>query len=364
MQGVCLHAWHALLRVQAPELVDEHRLARRHVAHQLEGQHGKRHAFGRQHVFHAPGAAPLAQHQRADAVRITEAQHAMADDHGHHCVGAAAAAVYRIDRREDVAGGDARRAHALHLGGEHIEQHFGIGAGVQVAAILARQDRRELGRVGEVAVVPEADAVGRVDVERLHFGFVVAAGRGIAHMRDAHVATQGIHVVLAEYVAHQAATLAGEEFAAFGGHDARGILATMLQHGQRVIELLVDHASTDDTDDTAHPAFSSLSCRRRNPECTAVPRPERPRGHWQPVRPARQGASAATSPRDPVAGVCPRIARHTQHHHAARQAEQETEETVGTAEQRHAHEMLDDGPDNGADDQDYKEEDPRLAHRP
>ena len=38
--------------------------------------------------------------------------------------------------------------------------------------------------------------------------------------------------------------LRGEQLAAIGGHDARGILAAVLQHRQRVIELLVDRAST------------------------------------------------------------------------------------------------------------------------
>ena len=39
-----------------------------------------------------------------------------------------------------------------------------------MAAILANQHFGELGGVGEIAVVAEADAVRRIDVERLRFG--------------------------------------------------------------------------------------------------------------------------------------------------------------------------------------------------
>jgi hypothetical protein len=35
-------------------------------------------------------------------------------------------------------------------------------------------------------------------------------------------------------------------------HDARGVLAAMLQHRQRVIDLLVDRRVPDDADDSAH----------------------------------------------------------------------------------------------------------------
>jgi hypothetical protein len=69
----------------------------------------------------------------------------VADDHRDHRIAAAAAAVDGGDRREDVGRRDARRADALQLGGEHVQQHFGIGAGVEVAAVLARQHLGELG---------------------------------------------------------------------------------------------------------------------------------------------------------------------------------------------------------------------------
>jgi hypothetical protein len=56
--------------------------------------------------------------------------------------------VDRIGSGEDVGRGDARRADALQLGGEHVEEHLGVGARVQVPAILAHQNLGQLAGVG------------------------------------------------------------------------------------------------------------------------------------------------------------------------------------------------------------------------
>ena len=100
----------------------------------------------------------------------------------------------------------------------------------------------ELARVGEIAVVREADAVRRVHVERLGFGGVVAAGGRITHVAHADVALELLHVVLLEHIAHQALALAHEQLALGDRGDARGILAAMLEHRQGVIDPLIDVA--------------------------------------------------------------------------------------------------------------------------
>ncbi len=73
-------------------------------------------------------------------------------------------------------------------------------------------------------------------------------------MADADVAPQLEHVMLLEDIAHQAAALAHAQFAFDGSGDAGGILAAMLQHGERVVQPLVDRACADDSDDSAHNA--------------------------------------------------------------------------------------------------------------
>jgi hypothetical protein len=174
------------------------------------------------------------------------------DDHGHDGITAAAAAINRIQGREHVRRRDARRADPLQLGSKHIQQHLRIGRGVEMAAVLAADDLGELRGVGQIAVVGETDAVGRVHVERLGLGDAVATGGGIADMPDADIAFQLEHVLLLEHIAHQATALAHAQPAIPGCRDTRRILTAMLQHRQSVINTLIDCARTDDADNSAH----------------------------------------------------------------------------------------------------------------
>ncbi len=246
------HGADALLRMQAPEFVDEHRLARGHVAHQVETQYIQRDIFGGQHVLVALAGAAQAQHQRTYAVGVAKTQHTIADQHGDHGVAAAAAPVDRAGGREDVGRRHARRTHALQLGSEHVQQHFGIGLGIQVAAILAHQHFGQLGGVRQVAVVRQADAVGCIHIKGLGLGGTVAARGGIAHVADADRAPQFQHVVLLEHVAHQAGALAHAQFALVRRHDAGGILAAVLQFSQCVVDALIDRAGAHNADDATH----------------------------------------------------------------------------------------------------------------
>ena len=190
------------------------------------------------------------------------AEQTVADDHGNHGVAAAASAIHGADRGEDVGRRDARRAHALQLRGQHVEQHFGIGAGVEVAAVFAFEHFAEFTRVGEIAVVREADAVRRIHVEGLRFGGVVAPGGGITHVADADVAFEFQHVMLLEDIAHEALALAHEQLAFGDRGDARRVLTAMLKHRQGVIDALIDSAGSDDSGNAAH-SVQVLRLRRR-----------------------------------------------------------------------------------------------------
>ena len=183
---------------------------------------------------------------------IAHADEPVADDHGDHRIAAAAAAIHGAQRGEDVGRRDPRRADSLQLRRQHVEQHLGVRGGVEMAPVLALQDFAQLAGIGEIAVVRQADAVGRVHVERLGFRGAVASGGRIANMAHAHVAPELLHVVLLEYIAHQPATLAHEQLAFGHGRDARRVLAAVLQHRQRVINALVDRAGSDDSGNAAH----------------------------------------------------------------------------------------------------------------
>ena len=238
--------------MQPPLLVDEYSFARRHVAHQLERQDVQRHVLRGQHVFGAARGAPLAEYQRPDAIGVAKPEHAVADHHDHHGVAATAAPVHGTGRGKDIGRRHALGADSLQLGRQHVEQHFRIGFAVEVPAFLARQHVGQLGGVGQIAVVRQADAVGRIDVKRLHFGGAVTTRGRIADMADARVAAQLEHVMLLEDIAHQARALAHTQLTLIGGHDSGGVLAAVLQYGQCVIDALVDRTGTDNADYAAH----------------------------------------------------------------------------------------------------------------
>ncbi len=109
MHGVVTHGGHELLREQAALLVDEHCFARTDVADELEAVAGERDALRREHPLRTLRRILAAEHQRTNAVRIAEAEDAVTDHHGNDRITAAATAIDRIQRGEDVARRDARR---------------------------------------------------------------------------------------------------------------------------------------------------------------------------------------------------------------------------------------------------------------
>ena len=126
-------------------------------------------------------------------------------------VAAPAATVHAGDGGEDGLRRELAAVLALQFVGEHVEQRLGVGTGVQVAPVVIDQELLQLAGVGQIAVVREADAVRRIDVERLGLGGTGASRRRVARVADAHVALQAQHVTFLEYVLDQAERLAAVE---------------------------------------------------------------------------------------------------------------------------------------------------------
>ncbi|MCY1389796.1 hypothetical protein D9M71_46000 [compost metagenome] len=208
--GGVLRVSRALAGVELAVLGDVHRFARSQVTDQGEAEHVEGDAFGGNHVFHAFVGVALAEDDRADRVGIAEADDAVAGDHRHHGITALAAFVHTGNGGEHIFLGGLQLAAVGQLVGEYVEQHFRVGVGVHVAQIGFVDFLGQLLDVGQVAVVRQGDAVGRVDVERLGLGGTGRTRGGIAHMADAHAADQALHVALLEDVADQAIVLAQE----------------------------------------------------------------------------------------------------------------------------------------------------------
>ena len=241
-------------RMELPGLVDEDGLARRDVAQHGKAQRLQRDRFARDQVLGAAHRLVDADDERTDAERIAERDEPAAGDQRDDGVRAAAAPVHAGHRREDGVGVELRvMRRALELEGQHVQQHLGIGIGVDVAEIELEELALQRLAVGEVAVVRERDAERRIDVERLRLELRGRAARGrIAAVADADRAQQVAHVARAEDVAHVAARLVHVKRRAVVGDDAGGVLAAMLQEQQPVVEHLVDRRVGDDAYDSAH----------------------------------------------------------------------------------------------------------------
>lgn len=231
-----------------------HGLARQHVALALEAETVQRNRFAGEDVFSSLRAIVPAHDQRTDTVRITEGHKAKAGDQHHYGVGPAHALVDFDDGIEDgVFAQFAAVNLLLQLVREHVEQHFTVRVGVDVAQVLPEHCLFQLGGIGQVAVVRQHDAVGRVDVERLRFGQVAGrAGGRITHMPDPGVAHQGAHVAGAEHVTHHAAAFVHVKAVAVAGHDAGCILPAVLKDLQPVIQELIDGRFAHYTNDPTH----------------------------------------------------------------------------------------------------------------
>jgi hypothetical protein len=155
-------------------------------------------------------------------------------------------------RRKDSLRCDALSILALKLVGKDIKQRFGIRARVEMSPILLDKHCLELVRVGEVTVVGQANAVGRIDVEGLGLGRFQGACRRVAAMADADIAPQFVHVLLLEDVTDESVLLAGAEGPIEVGHHAGSILPPVLKDGQRIIDGLIDRPMADDANDATH----------------------------------------------------------------------------------------------------------------
>jgi hypothetical protein len=59
-------------------------------------------------------------------------------------------------------------------------------------------------------------------------------------------------VTLLEYVSNETVTPAQMQPAAFGRHDSSGVLASVLKHGERIVDRLIDRLLSDDSNDSTH----------------------------------------------------------------------------------------------------------------
>ena len=226
------------------------RLARLHVAHQLEAQQVERDRLGGHRVLLTLRRLAFAEHQRADAVRVAEGNQAKAQHQRDDGVAALAATVHGPNGRERRS---RRQGAALgQLVGHHVHQHFGIGFGVHMPAVLLEHLSAQGLGVDQVAVVGQRDAPGRTGVEGLRFVRAGRTSRRVAAVADAHAAGEFLNAARGEHVADEPGALVQTEARTVDRGDAGGVLPAVLKDGEPVVQPGRDVTAADDADDSAH----------------------------------------------------------------------------------------------------------------
>jgi hypothetical protein len=90
--------------------------------------------------------------------------------------------------------------------------------------------------------------------------------------------------MLLKDISHQSASLANAQLTVAIGSDAGGVLPTVLQNRQAIIDPLIDCTRTDDSDNSAH-LLNRLwpSDLERRPTCARVSRPVVPNHRAQSI---------------------------------------------------------------------------------
>ena len=220
-------------------LVEHHDFAVLDVAHVLRADHVERAGLGGQDR----AAVELAEHQRADAERVTGADQLLVG-HADEGIGA-----FELAQALDEAVDE-----AVALGArDQVQDHLGVGGRLHHGAVVD-QLAAQRNAVGQVAVVADREAAAfKLGEQRLHVAKDGFAGGRIAHMADRDGAGQPVdHLAAGEVVADQAHAALGVEALAVERDDPGGLLAAVLQ---RVQSERGDRRGVGMAEDAEHAAF-------------------------------------------------------------------------------------------------------------
>lgn len=162
-----------LVELRLPVLLDEHGLSREDILEVAEAQLTESNALGSEHVVDTAfegGGGTRSHNEGADAILVAEGEDTEASNHSSDGPATLAPLVRLLEGTEDVVGVDTGLAGLVQGVGKDVEHQLAVRVGVHMTMGLLVEIAAQGGSVDEVTVVSEADAVGRVDVERLTLG--------------------------------------------------------------------------------------------------------------------------------------------------------------------------------------------------
>ena len=207
-----------------------------------------------------PVVAEPAERQRPDPLRIAEGEQLPLRERDDR-VGALEARHRLRDRFRDRGGvvRDQRR------------DHLGVGGGAERDPV-GGEPGPQVGRVGQVAVVPDRDGAGAAVMhERLRVRPGVRAGRRVAGVPDRDVARERLQLLLVEHLGDEAHVAEHRQPAAVGDRDPRRLLAPVLEREEaEVREPRHVALGRADAEDAAHQPCASRSSVERDAEQRVV----------------------------------------------------------------------------------------------
>ncbi len=141
-----------------------------------------------------------------------------------------------------------RRAAVLHLPGDEVRDHLGVGLGAEFGAGLF-QLLPQLAEILDDAVVHDCEPVGGV---RMRVVLGRPAVGGPAGMADAAHAAQRLSLQPGFEIAQLALGAAARQAAAFQRRHARGVITAIFQALERIDKLHRDRLTAEDADNSAH----------------------------------------------------------------------------------------------------------------
>ncbi len=149
----------ALSGVQLALEVDKHGFTRRNIAHEFKAQSIKGYAFRCDQIFRAASSFAHTDDQRTNTVNIAKRQQTVTCNDRDHRISPLTTLMHTGYGIKNSRGIQTQSlGFRLQFMSQHVQQHFRIGIGIDVAQVLHEQLFFQFFCIGQIAVVSQHDA--------------------------------------------------------------------------------------------------------------------------------------------------------------------------------------------------------------
>src|SRR5690606_13249631 len=135
---------------------------------------------------------------------------------------------------------------------ENMQKRFDIAFGINLAQIFAFDLFLEIIKIKTIPILRHRQPVGHVGIKRLGILNPNPSDGRITHMTNSHISRQSHHISPVENIPDETHVFFQVKLISVKSHNTRGILASMLENGKTVIEVLRHRLIADNANDSAH----------------------------------------------------------------------------------------------------------------